>query len=118
MAFVEATILLFKCPSHQKHYAVRVEKVGNDWVRTWAFPTTEKRAKNENYDKQQVVGSLNATSEFPGCPYCRMDGFMKCSCGKLSCYHQEMGDEVVCPWCHQSGKLTTATQFSVDGDSF
>lgn len=121
MAFVDATVLLFKCDKSKKSFGVRVEKTKtNDWIRTWAFPVDEMAEKNENYAAQQVSGTLDETSDYPGCPYCKSNGFVKCgTCHKISCWNIGVDDNVfTCQWCGVSGGVKTADSFDVSGNSF
>lgn len=123
MAFVEATVVLFKCDKTGKSYGVRLEKTSNDdWVRTWAFPVEDIQEKYENYEKQAVSGSFRCTDEFPGCPYCGTDGFIKCSCGKITCWRNDNEEEnfAKCLWCGFSGKINVSNNntFDISGSSF
>ena len=45
-----ANVLLAKCNAQNKTYGIRVEKRGNDWVSTWAFPIDESKAKREGFE--------------------------------------------------------------------
>lgn len=47
-----------------------------DWYRTWAFKLNDKLAKREGYELQSISGSLIATEDFPGCPYCGAHSFI------------------------------------------
>ena len=95
---MEATIILAKCGKTGLSYGMRVQKMEDgDWWRTWAFPIKERQAKNEGYDKSRIRGNLCATSEYPGCPYCRAMSFVVCDCGKISCWQGER--QMKCHWC-------------------
>lgn len=121
MAFVEATVLLFKCDRSQSSYGVRVEKSSDgDWWRTWAFPVDFKQEKNENYAQQKVVGNFNFTEEFEGCPHCGGYGFMACGgCGKISCWREDLTNPVTCQWCGVKCEVSTSTdKFDASGSSF
>ena len=115
---MEANILLVKCPTAKKMFGIRVQKMKNgDWERTWAFKISEKQAGNEGYDNNTVNGSLNATKEYPGCPYCGTDGFVQCGCGKLSCWNGE--DELECLWCGTTMEnFVSASEFEVAGGGY
>ncbi len=116
---MEANIVLFKCSEKQKYYGVRVQKENGDWYRTWAFEISEKNASKEGYDKEPIRGNLNATEEYPGCPYCGAVGFVQCSkCEKISCWKGET--EMVCPWCGGTMKGIAASdeQFDVSGGGY
>lgn len=115
---MEANIMLIKCVKEKKVFGARIQKTEtNDWVRTWAFKINDKQAVNEGYDRTPIQGSLVATAEYPGCPYCKAKGFFKCArCGKLNCYDNE--EIVVCAWCGNSGTTYTADEFSIDSSKF
>lgn len=117
---MEANILLFKCSRSNQLYGVRVQKMKDgDWWRTWAFKIKSQYAKREGYDRTQVLGNLNSTKDYPGCPYCGTYGFVQCvQCKKLSCWNGETS--LICPWCgEEMENIIAATEkFSVTGDKF
>ncbi len=117
---MEANILLFKCSRSNQLYGVRVQKMKDgDWWRTWAFKIKSQYAKREGYDRTQVLGNLNSTEDYPGCPYCGTYGFVQCvQCKKLSCWNGETS--LICPWCgEEMENIIAATEkFSVTGDKF
>jgi len=102
---VEAQIVLAKCRANQL-YGIRVEKKDKDWLMTWAFKMNEKKAVSEGYTEQKKLeGSFPLAENYPGCPYCGAKQLILCeNCGKISCYHPEMGEVVTCQWCSQSGE--------------
>jgi hypothetical protein len=107
-----ANVMLLKCVKNGRSYGVRVEKRGNDWVSTWAFPIADKKAKSEGYDKVTIVGSLDPVDEFPGCPHCGDSGFFQCSCGKMTCYSDQ--SSIKCPWCGENcNEIRTVETLSV-----
>ncbi len=110
---MEAAVILTKCPKYKKVYGMRVQKMpDNDWWRTWTFPIDEKRAHREGYDVTRILGNLNCTDDYPGCPYCGAMGFVECGrCGKLSCWSGEKS--VKCEWCG-----VTMTSISVNTEKF
>lgn len=112
---MEANIMLINCGKAKKIIGVRIQKTeDNNWIRTWAFKINDKKAINEGYDKTNVQGSLAATNDYPGCPYCGTRGFFKCGiCGKINCFNNE--EVVTCNWCGNSGTTTTAEQFNIEG---
>ena len=114
---VTANVILAKCTSENKIYGIRVERQSKDWVRTWAFPIQEDIAQQEGFDTVQIQGSLMETSEYPGCPYCKTNGFFICgTCGKLNCYHGE--EWTTCEWCGNSAKTSGANEFKVEGGGY
>lgn len=114
---MEANVILVRCNKHQKIYGTRIQRMQDgDWWRTWAFPVSEKRAKNEGYDQQEVRGNLFATEEFPGCPYCGAKRFVQCNkCKKLTCWNG--AKKLKCEWCgNNMDNIVAATEkFSVSG---
>ena len=131
-----ASVILAKCEDGRT-FGIRVEKRENDWVRTWAFPIDEGKAKREGFDKNTVNGSLQATSGYPGCPYCGTFEFVQCGCGKISCYHESRTERSVerkpdkksgnkhdrvsfrCPWCGRVAKeIETVESFHVKSGGY
>lgn len=117
---MEANILLFKCSKANQMYGVRIQKMNDgDWWRTWAFKIKPHNAKSEGYDKTPVQGNLYPTQEYPGCPYCRTNGFIQCGkCKKISCWNGETSLD--CPWCgvRMENFVEATEKFSVVGDKF
>jgi len=108
-----ARILLSKCCKHNKMFGIRVERAGNDWIRTWAFPISAASAKREGFDETMITGSLNASPEFPGCPHCGAKNLFKCACGQISCYDGQ-SRSVFCYWCNtKADDLVRSTSFDV-----
>jgi hypothetical protein len=115
---MEAQVLLSKCSKHGKTFGIRVEKRGNDWIRTWAFPISDEAAKREGFDRTNITGSFNVTKEFPGCPYCGTHGMFFCGCGKVSCI-QTNAESVHCYWCNtRVNNLTAAESFSANAGGY
>jgi hypothetical protein len=101
---VEATVIIAKCGKTQKIYGIRVERRNKDWYKTWAFKINEKSAKREGFDKTVINGKFNADKEYNGCPYCHSSEFIKCGCGKISCWN---GEKIVkCSWCGAKGEIS------------
>lgn len=80
---IEATVALCKCGKVHKAYGVRFEKAGKKhWKYTWAFPIKESAAKHEGYDETTIIGKIEPTEDYPGCPYCKATTFVICgTCG-------------------------------------
>ena len=114
-----ANVILAKCSKHGKTFGVRVEKRGNDWVRTWAFPIDEEKAKREGFDKTKINGSLDGADGFPGCPHCGNYGFVIChKCGKMSCINSESTSEH-CHFCNtQMEDIKVGDSFSVQSGGY
>jgi len=114
----EAVVLLAKCPEFHKIYGIRTELLTpNRWQLTWAFPIKETSARREGYDQTSINGSLEFSSEYPGCPYCHSHQITVCSCGRVSCTVLK-NDRAVCGWCGRRGELgeytTGAIKASID----
>jgi len=114
----EAKIILSKCCKHNKTFGIRIEKMGNDWMRTWAFRIDESQAKREGFDRTPITGSLQASSDFPGCPYCGSHGLLLCACGKASCYDGK-SRSVFCYWCNtKADDLSYCESFDINAGAF
>ncbi len=117
---MDATVVLFRCSYNKKPFGVRIQRMNDgDWWRTWAFELQEATASREGYGNTQVHGNLYCTKEYPGCPYCEADSFVRCgSCGNYSCWHNE--ETVVCPWCGTiMDNITPAEDgFTIKGNEF
>ncbi|WP_288303566.1 hypothetical protein [uncultured Treponema sp.] len=76
---MQAKVILGRCPyapsKSENLFGMRIQKMGSDWVRTWAFKIDSERAHNEGYDRETTQGSFVPASEYPGCPYCGSDNF-------------------------------------------
>jgi len=114
----EAQIILSKCCKHNKTFGVRVEKRGDDWVRTWTFRISEASAMREGFDRTKITGSLQTSSEFPGCPYCGAHGLFLCGCGKASCFDGQ-SSSVFCHWCNtKADNLSYSASLDVNVGAF
>jgi len=118
---MQANVILCKC-DHKHTFAIRVEKRGNDWVRTWAFKIDEARAKSEGYDKIKITGSFDAVDKYPGCPYCGDMGFAVCSCGGFNCESGKSAPidadgtvELTCNWCGETSYYVLGEKFDATG---
>ena len=100
----EARVALCKCKEGKKVYGVRFEKSQNGWKYTWAFKIKEVSEKREGYTSTQIIGNIQPTPNYPGCPYCRAHSFVICECGKLNCNNGKT-EEFVCEWCGKKGEL-------------
>jgi len=119
---INATVVLAKCSKNRKLFGIRVEEREKRWVRTWAFPLDEAKAKNEGFDANKVTLG-DTDSKYPGCPYCRDSGFAKCgSCEKIGCLGgtEKKGEKVsyTCPWCGNSGDLVCVDSVDTSGGGY
>ena len=103
-------------------FGIRIEQRGKDWERTWAFPIDERKAKREGYDSNTVAMTGENDPGYPGCPYCRDEGFAQCQCLKLGCQGggRPKGKyvEYVCPWCGQKVLLQNVASVDVSGGGY
>lgn len=117
---INANVALCKCPSSKGIYGVRFEERGNDWVRTWAFKIDEKKAKREGFDRTTMSGSMDATPEYPGCPYCGSMDIALCECEKIFCMPSVWKGwfkKLTCPWCEESNLYYRAKSIDIQGNS-
>lgn len=115
---IEAAVGICKCPKVHQTFGVRFQKrSSSQWDYTWAFPIKAASASREGYDKTRIVGNIDPTPEYPGCPFCGSRYFVICSCGKLNCNVFSDGD-FICEWCGVHGTLTNyeGSGFSAGGD--
>ena len=106
----EASVILVKCSSGDRTFGIRIEKRGNDWVRTWAFKIDEAKAAREGFDKTRITGSFATDPKYPGCPYCgEKFGLLLCACGKIICWNQNRKSEK-CHWCGMLIRGTAVTE--------
>jgi len=119
---LNAKVIMARCSKTKKSFGIRIEQRGRDWVRTWAFPIDERKAKREKFDANTVTGSMEAVDEYPGCPHCGDMKFVQCVCEKISCMGGicDYGDhaELTCPWCGYKGELENADNFDVSGGGY
>ena len=136
-----ASVILAKCGTNNRTYGIRVEKRGNDWVSTWAFPIDDGKAKREGFDKTKIKGAFTPVDGYPGCPYCGSNELAQCGCGKMFCYKEDRASAksenrserkperkteerasdftIRCPWCgHTSKEIETVESFTVKSGSF
>ena len=108
MAMKEAKVILARCERNKKLFGMRIERPGavkDFWVMNWAFRIDENSARNEGFDSERVVGNIDFTNDFPGCPYCGTKGFVVCgNCGRLCCYSDSSYS--TCAWCGSSGEVS------------
>ena len=115
---IEAQVILSKCEKTADTFGINMEKRGDDWVRTWAFPIKDDVAKREGFDKNMLSGSFSADPEYPGCPYCEAVGFFICECGKMSCWDINKGNLVTCYWCGLKTTIEIRESFKVKGGAY
>jgi hypothetical protein len=120
---LNAKVILSRCSKTKNCFGVRVEQRGMDWVRTWAFPIDERKARSEGYsDSSTVTLSGEDDADFPGCPYCDSKGIVQCGCAKTGCAGgvRIYGNtaEYTCPWCGEDIGLKIADGLDVSGGGY
>jgi len=119
---INATVVLSRCSKTKKLFGITVEEREKKWVRKWAFPIGESKAKTEGYDKNKV--SLGETDRaYPGCPHCKDGGFVKCgSCGKIGCAggleKRGNNESYTCPWCGKTADLEYVDSVDASGAGY
>ena len=112
---MEASVILAKCSVHNRTFGIRIEKRNNDWFRTWAFEIDDAKAKREGFDRNTITGSFATDPDYPGCPYCKKHGFVRCNCGKISCY-DSANESAHCYWCNTlMNNIVYADKFELSG---
>jgi len=119
---INAKVIMARCSKNKKVFGIRIEQRGKDWVRTWAFPMDEDKAKREGFEANTVTGSMNQDNDYPGCPHCGSVGFVQCGCGKIGCnggvIKRGKSQEYTCPWCNEEGELQDVESFNVSGGGY
>ena len=113
----EAVVVLAKCGEVHRTYGIRAEKLAHDrWRLTWAFPIKEASAKREGYDKTSIGGQIDATDDYPGCPFCGQKYFTVCTYGHISCTILKNG-LFTCEWCGARGEIGDYTGQAIKAGS-
>lgn len=101
------TIIMVLCHITRQPYGVRLEEISHGvWMGDWAFAINENRAKREGYDRSEIRGTFGFTEKYPGCPYCRATGLVRCGrCGQLTCWNSESSIST-CAKCGQRGVVS------------
>lgn len=110
----KAFAIMAVCPEAKKYYGITIDYLRkNAYKFVWAFKIEKDKAKREGYDSQRVHGSVELDAEYPGCPYCKSKQFIFCSCSAVMCWH---GQHVVtCPFCGQTGKVSSVSSVDLHG---
>jgi DNA-directed RNA polymerase subunit RPC12/RpoP len=120
---LNAKVIMARCSKNKKSFGIRIEQRGGDWIRTWAFPMDERKAKREKFDANTITGSLEEDDKYPGCPHCGSMGFVQCGCEKIGCnggvrVYDDDTAEYTCPWCGNEIGLQAADSFDVSGGGY
>lgn len=98
-----------KCQHTGKMYGIRSERRDDGWHMNWAFELSEEEVERENFEEESISGQVVIDPEYPGCPYCGGNGFVRCGkCGKLSCWGEE-GALFSCQHCGHTSKIGMST---------
>jgi hypothetical protein len=114
----QVVIVMARCSRRNKGIGVRFEEVSRGhWIANWAFPVNEEIGRREGYDRQRIIGSFTLDeNEFPGCPYCDNQSFVRCGCEGLGCWNGE-SRYYTCPYCGSAGEVGGAVDsLSAGGD--
>lgn len=107
MAMKDARVILARCQQNKKLFGMRIENQGTirkHWIMDWAFQIDEESARNEGFDSEKVMGNIDITIDYPGCPYCGSTGFVVCgNCGRLCCWND--GSYSTCAWCGDTRRV-------------
>lgn len=110
-------IIFSRCCRLGNSFGVRFqERDKNVWLADWTFSITEKSAKKERYDLNQIDGTFGFLSGYPGCPFCEAKSLFVCQCGKVACW-DGISMNVTCPWCDtliQLGDVVKSLNSSLD----
>jgi hypothetical protein len=117
---LNAKVVLCKCPKNHdgekasRLFGMRIEEQNRDWIRTWAFKIDAEKAHREGFDDEVTRGTMQPSSDYPGCPYCGTMGIAQCECGKIFCATTGK-TTLTCPWCGQTGEYHSVDKINVQG---
>lgn len=102
---INVVIVMARCSRDKLSFGIRLEeKSPRQWTADWAFAVKETLAKKEGYGRNEIRGAFLLDGAYPGCPYCKVKGFVKCGCGKVACWDSER-TTVTCPWCGDTSAI-------------
>lgn len=116
----EPSKLEFKCSRNGKYWFVLLEKTDRTQSFKIASVATDVTGQSD-YRKSTAPESIDIdlkkieNSERMRCPHCGSTGWVKCSCGKLSCAGGVVEKSFDCPWCNCHG-LISGTFETVRGE--
>jgi len=112
-----AIVITPMCQQTEKLYGIRLERRGDTWYKTWAFPMKPSTAEKEDFQAEMDLSNMDTDPTFPGCPYCHSAALIQCGdCGKIYCYEGET--ESTCPWCGNVGTVQEGGWDSVSGGGY
>lgn len=104
---MRAEIVTARCAGDGSLYGMRMQEADRGtWLYTWTFRLREQTAEREGYGGGEIAGTLEMAPEWPGCPHCRSESFVRCgACGKVTC-HATSGGSFRCRWCDNRGEIS------------
>lgn len=112
----EGSVIVAKCAKCKQMFGITMERINGVWHCVWAFKLSESSANAEGYGDELVSGTMTLDPEYPGCPYCGNDGWMKCgACEKVTCYGEDGTGMATCAWCGNSGRSQATESFDLRG---
>lgn len=108
---VKQVMLSVTCSTSRMPYLLRYRLTGNGrYACTAAHPLEERLDGGSAKGGEVHVAMLD--NPHP-CPYCGNLGFVRCSCGELSCV-SPCDEEMRCPVCGEHGWIERVQDFSID----
>lgn len=75
------------------------------WDLTGASPHGSVAQFQAEHVAHEVTGPFGISPEYPGCPQCRADSYVKCGvCARLSCW--QSGTLSTCGWCGNTAPVS------------
>lgn len=113
-----AIVITPMCPENGRKYGIRLEKRGDAWWKTWAFPFKKDRTEYDDSDQGEMnLSKMETDEEYPGCPFCQNSALVQCgNCQKIYCYRGESLS--TCPWCGNVGNITNGGWDAVSGGGY
>jgi len=78
------TWVLMKCSRSPITMISEFEFSGEAWYLTSATEISDGQSSSP--DMEPLAGTFDLSPEYTGCPGCRADSIVCCSCGELSCW--------------------------------
>jgi hypothetical protein len=102
----EAIFVSMVCSTQRQPTVLRFHRSGATYVAIGASKQRPGSVIPKGDGGGTSNGSFTTTPAYPGCPYCRADGFVRCGrCQELSC-HDDTWEIFNCPRCGNSGPVT------------
>lgn len=113
-----AIVITPMCPQKERRYGIRLEKRGQNWYKTWAFPFKKNTTEYDDLNGGSInLSNMEIDETYPGCPFCQSSSLIQCgNCSQLYCYAGESTS--TCPWCGNVGDVTQADWDNVTGGGY